>query len=122
MAGTDESPAAPGVGVPVTPVTVGTGGAAAAGQAPQQQVVSTELRTRRRDEESEDGPEPLFLEMLPHEAVAGVSLPLPYRLAASTGYGNGISVRLAESDPARARSYLCRPFYKPISRCVEGSS
>ena len=113
----DTSAAPPVVGVPVQPVTVGTG--AAAGRAPEQQVVSDELRTRRHDDPDE-GPAPLFLEMLPAEAVNGVPLPLPYRLAASTGYG-GVSVRVAESDAARTRSYPCRPFYKPISRCVGGA-
>lgn len=115
MADADATP--PAVGVPVQPVTVGTG--AAAGREPRQQVVSNELRTRRHDD-PDAGPEPLFLEMLPAEALNGASLPLPYRLAASTGYG-GVNVRVAESDAARARSYPCRPFYKPISRCVGGT-
>jgi hypothetical protein len=114
---TDAAETPPPVGVPVTSVEVGTG--AAAGRAPEQRVVSSELLTRRHDD-PDDGPEPLFLEMLPAEALNGASLPLAYRLAASTGYG-GVTVRLAESDAARTRSYPCRPFYKPISRCVGGT-
>lgn len=85
----------------------------------EQRVVGTELRTRHHDDPS-DGPEPRFLERLPQELAHSVPLPLPYHLAQVTGYG-AISVRLAASSAARARFYACRPFYKPVSRCIGGA-
>jgi hypothetical protein len=84
----------------------------------EQRVTGTELRTRNLDE-PEDGPPQLFLEALPPEMVEGISYPLPYRLAVS-GTGPRITIRLADSVPARAKGYSCVPFYKPISRCVGG--
>src|SRR5437868_6166319 len=71
--------------------------------------------------EPDDGPPQFFLESIPAEMVAGVSLPLPYRLSVSNT-GPRVTLRLADSVPARAKGYTCVPFFKPISRCVGGRS
>lgn len=84
----------------------------------EQRVTGTELRQRNLDE-PDDGPPQLFLETIPGEMVAGVSLPLPYRLSVSST-GPRVTLRLADSVPARAKGYTCVPFFKPISRCVGG--
>ena len=84
----------------------------------EQRVVSSELRTRHHDD-PDTGPARPFLEVLPREMVEGVSFPLTYHLASTTGRP-GTTVRVADSTPARAKGYTCVPFYKPISRCVGG--
>ncbi|HEX5726426.1 MAG TPA: hypothetical protein VFX98_13215 [Longimicrobiaceae bacterium] len=113
---TTEAPPAGTVAVPVTPAPAAP---AAPPRPVEQRVVSTEVRTRNLDEPPPEGSEQRFLEVLPRELLEGASLPLSYRLASPTGY-TGVTVRIAESDPARARGYPCLTFYKPISRCVGG--
>jgi len=115
-----DAPTLPAGATPITPVTTGGGAPARPSAAPEQRIVSTELKTRRDDEPDDDSPAPRMLEMLPHTMVQSVALPLPYHLAESTGLG-GVAVRNAESAAARARAYPCMPFYKPISRCVGGA-
>ena len=86
----------------------------------EQRVVSTEVQTRHYDEPAAEGaPDLRLLEVLPGMMTEGVSFPLTYRLSVSSGY-TGVTMRQADSAPARAAQYACYPYYKPISRCVGG--
>jgi hypothetical protein len=84
----------------------------------EQRVVGTEVHTRHMDQ-PDPGPAVPLLEALPAGMVDGARLPLPYRLSESAT-GPRMTLRVADSPPARARGYTCVPFYKPISRCVAG--
>ncbi|HEX6746217.1 MAG TPA: hypothetical protein VF092_02800 [Longimicrobium sp.] len=85
----------------------------------EEREVSGEVKTRHYDAPDEADLDRPFLEALPADMVAGVSLPLTYRLASQAGY-SGVTMRVASSAAARARAYTCVPFYKPLSRCVGG--
>jgi hypothetical protein len=85
----------------------------------ERRVVSTEVRSRHYDEPGDGPAEVGLLEALPQPMTEGVSFPLTYRLAVSSGH-SGVTLRQADSAPARAALYACYPFYKPISRCMGG--
>jgi hypothetical protein len=45
--------------------------------------------------------------------------PVVYRFAHTTRTRAASVMRLVESRPYRAEGYVCAPFHKPISRCLE---